>query len=314
MTQVMSDLPSRRLDITETPFTHTGIDVFGPFYVKYKRSQIKRYGIIFTCLVMRAVHIEMGADLSVDSFINALRRFLARRGRVSSLSCDNGTNFRGASTELAKAVDSWNCGQTHHFLNNYCIEWHFNPPYSSHFGGVWERLIRSIRSILTITMKEQILNEDQLSTLFCEAEAIINGRPLTSLSDDPNDLTALTPSHLLTLKPGLTEFVETNKTDCFSKRKWRQVQFIANLFWNRFKTEYISSLQIRQKWIKEQKDLEINDIVLIVDEKLPRGHWPLGRITEIISDSDNHVRRVKILSKSGIIERPYSKLIFLLNN
>ena len=217
MTQVMADLPSRRLDIDETPFTHTGVDVFGPFYVKYKRSQIKRYGIIFTCLVMRAVHIEMGADLSIDSFINALRRFLARRGSIISLSCDNGTNFHGASTELAKAVESWNCKQINDFLNSYSIKWHFNPPYSSNFGGAWERLIRSIRSILNITMREQVLNEDQLNTLFCEAEAIINGRPLTSLSDDPNDLCALTPSHLLTLKPGITEFVDATKTDCLVK-------------------------------------------------------------------------------------------------
>lgn len=104
----MADLPLSRVLPDEPPFTRTGVDYFGPFTVKQGRTTAKRYGVIFTCLATRAIHIEVATSLDTDSFINALRRFIARRGQVTEICSDNGTNFVGAEQELKKSIKEWN--------------------------------------------------------------------------------------------------------------------------------------------------------------------------------------------------------------
>lgn len=168
---------------------------------------MKRYGVLFTCLAIRAVHIEVASSLHTDSFINALRRFIARRDvEVRELRSDNGTNFEGAERELKRALEEWNQGQIHDVKLQKGIQWSFNPPAGSHHGGAWERLIRSVRKVLNSNLKVQNLDKEGLHTVFCEIEGIINSRPITKASFDPNDLEALTPNHLLLLKtlPTLT--------------------------------------------------------------------------------------------------------------
>ena len=151
MEQRMADLPEDRVMSNVPPFYNTGLDCFGPFYVKRGRSQIKRYGVLFTCLSIRAIHLEVATDLSTDAFINALRRFLARRGQVHNIRCDNGTNFVGASKDITAGI----CGKTvHQELLKYNINWVFNPPNASHFGGVWERMVRTVRGVLEVTLGE----------------------------------------------------------------------------------------------------------------------------------------------------------------
>ncbi|XP_070548346.1 uncharacterized protein [Ptychodera flava] len=148
--QKMADLPADRLQSNEPPFTNVGIDYFGPIEVKIRRSTVKRYGVIFTCLAIRAVHIEVAESLSTDSFINALRRFISRRGPVKSIRSDNGTNFVGANRVLKEELEKWNEAKIKENLLREGIEWKFNPPYGSHFGGVWERQIRTIRQLLNV--------------------------------------------------------------------------------------------------------------------------------------------------------------------
>ena len=171
---------------------------------------MKRYGVLFTCLVLRAIHIKVAPSLDTDSFINALRRFIARRGQVRELRSDNGTNFVGAERELKTTIAQWNQAQVHDVLLQKGIKWTFNPPAGSHHGGVWERLIRSVRKVLNSTLKVQRLDEEGLHTVLCEVEAIINSRPITKASTDPNDLEALTPNHLLLLKTREPEKMETS--------------------------------------------------------------------------------------------------------
>ncbi|KAL0178992.1 hypothetical protein M9458_024434, partial [Cirrhinus mrigala] len=139
--QQMADMPHERIVVDEPPFTCVGVDYFGPFEVKSRRSRVKRYGVIFTCLAIRAVHLEVASSLDTDSFINALRRFIARRGQVRELRSDNGTNFVGAERELKAAIEQWNHMQITDFLLQKGIKWSFNPPAGSHHGGSWERLI-----------------------------------------------------------------------------------------------------------------------------------------------------------------------------
>ena len=309
--QKMADLPRSRVTPDQPPFTCVGIDYFGPFLVRQKRSLVKRYGAIFTCLALRAVHLEISHTLDTDSFILALRTFVARRGQVKEIRSDNGTNFTGAEKELRVMISSWNQAKIHDTLLQKGIKWVFNPPAASHHGGVWEKLIRSTRKILGALTKEQVLDDECLQTLLCEAESIINGRPLTKVSDDPNDLEPLTPNHLLLLRqneslpPGLFE-----KNDTYSRRRWRQVQYLANVFWGRWKREYLPSLQERQKWFRPRRNFTVGDTV-IVDESTPRNVWPIGRITEVFPDRDGFVRRVRVKTKTSTLERPITKLCLL---
>ncbi|KAL3981342.1 small subunit ribosomal protein S12 [Sarotherodon galilaeus] len=303
--QQMGDLPQNRVTPDEPPFTRTGVDYFGPFEVKRGRSTVKRYGVIFTCLAIRAVHLEVAASLDTDSFINALRRFIARRGQVVELRSDNGTNFVSAERELTKAIQEWNTCKIESTLTQKGIKWIFNTPAASHHGGVWERLIKLVRRILSATLKTQNLDEESLQTFLCETEAILNSRPITTPSNDPNDLEALTPNHLLLLKarpslpPGLFQ-----QEDIYARRRWRQVQYMADLFWKRWVREYLPQLQTRQKWTRVSRNFVPGDIVLLVDETAPRNSWLIGRVTQAMPDEHGLVRRVRVKTKTSELDRP----------
>ena len=214
--QKMADLPPPRITADKPPFTCVGIDYFGPFLIRQRRSQVKRYGAIFTCLALRAVHLEISHSLDTDSFILALRPFIARRGQVKEIRSDNGSNFVVGERELCTMIENWNQVKIHQCLLQRGIKWIFNPPSASHHGGIWETLIRSTRKVLSGLVKD----DESFQTFICEAESIINGRPVTKVSDDPRDLEPLTPNHLRQdspLPPGL--FVES---DSYSRRGWAQ--------------------------------------------------------------------------------------------
>ena len=140
--QFMADLPKERVTPDKPPFTNTGLDYFGPFLVKVGRSMVKRYGCIFTCLASRAVHLELSHSLDTDSFIQALRRFINRRGHPQKIFSDNGSNFRGAHKELKQNLESLKGDKVGRFLVQKGIEWEFNPPGASHMGGIWERMVQ----------------------------------------------------------------------------------------------------------------------------------------------------------------------------
>jgi hypothetical protein len=289
--QKMADLPKDRVIPNNPPFTFVGVDCFGPFLVKKGRSLVKRYGVLFTCLMIQAIHIEIAYSLDTDSFLQSMRRFIARRGHPEVMRSDNGTNFVAGEKELRNAIEGWNQEKLHKFLLQQHIKWIFNSPAASHQGGVWERCIRTVRKVLKALFKQQVLDDEGLTTLMCEAESIVNSRPLTKVSDDPNDAEALTPNHLLLLRsgPSFPPGIFT-KEERYSRRRWRQIQYLADIFWRRWVKEYLPTLQKRQKWTKPRRNFQLGDIVLIVDENYPRCSWPLGRITEVKSGKDGYVR------------------------
>ena len=196
----MSHLPYERVTPGEPPFAFVAADYFGPFYIKRGRCIGKRYRVLFTCLTMRAVHIEVAYSLDTSSFINALRRFIARRGSPRVIRSDNGNNLTSGEKELREAIGGWNKSKIGEFLLQKEVRWVFNPPAASHMGGIWERMIRSVLKVLNALLKNQSPNDEGLSTLMCEVEAILISRPLTKVSDDPNDLQALSPNHVLLLR------------------------------------------------------------------------------------------------------------------
>ena len=305
-------------------FSKIGIDCFGPFSVVRSRTNVKRYGVIFTCLSSRAVHLEVLFSLDTDSFLSALSRFMLRRGPIKIIRSDNGTNFTSGNRELNTHLAAWNV-QCESWLTRKGIEWKFQPPGASHFGGVWERLIRIVRNVLDAILSEQNikLHDERLNTLMCEVENIINNRPITELSDDPNDLEHSTPNHLLLsgYTPG-----PFSENDLHSSRKWKQVQYLSNFFWNRWIREYLPLLQSRCKWKRDSNPLKIGDLVLLTDQLPPRNQWSTGRIVHIFSDRLGYVRSAIILVAKlkgfdkfkrnfecdrVVVERPIVKLVLL---
>ena len=311
LTQQMSDLPADRVEAGQAPFSFVGVDMFGPFMVKRARSVVKRYGCLFTCLSIRAIHVEICHSLDTDSFLNALQRFICRRGTPIEVRSDNGTNFVGGNRELRQAIMEWNQNKIHDYLLQREIPWIFNPPSASHFGGVWERQIRTVRSVLSSLLNQQVLTDEGLQTLMCIVEAIINGRPITRLSDDPRDLSPLTPNHLLLLRSGPSlppgQFTEQD----IYRRRWRQIQYLADIFWKRWLKEYLPSLQARQKWTDPKRNIRIGDLVLVKNETTPRHQWPLGLVVDTHPGKDGRVRSARVKTQTGLYLRPIDKLCLL---
>ncbi|KAJ8017933.1 hypothetical protein HOLleu_44355 [Holothuria leucospilota] len=313
--QLMADLPANRVEAELSPFTHCGMDYFGPLMVRRGRSDVKRYGVIFTCLSSRAVHLEVAQSLETDACINAVRRFMARRGPVKSIKSDNGTNLVGAEKELRQMLEK--VDQTR-MIDTFCsggIEWSFNPPAGSHFGGVWERMIRTTRKILYSLMKEQprTLDDDLLSTLLCEVENILNNRPLTTTSPDPDDLTPLTPNMLVNPQAKmLAPPGEFEQRDVYARKRWRRAQYLVDVFWSRWRKEYVVTLQQRDKWQRQRRNVQVGDVVLIVDKSVPRNTWPMGVVETTFKDTKGDVRSCQVRTKTSILERPVAKLCILI--
>ena len=325
--QKMADLPSDRLEEVP-PFTNSGMDVFGPLHItdgnatRRTNATKKVWGILFTCLVSKAVHIEPLPSLDTPSFINAFRRFYAIRGNCKILRSDQGTNFMGArnlkeSSVLLSSLET-------EILSKDCV-WHVNPPHASHFGGIWERKIGSIRRIMDATYRQlgnRTLSRDEYSTLLAEVSAIINNTPLWAISPSADDLLPLSPSMLLTLRDSPnSQFCDSlthSDLVAYGKNRWKRVQYLADQFWSRWRREYLQQLQERSKWVVEKPSLEIGDIVLIKDKAAKRNFWPLGRVVVVYKSKDNLVRSVsiKIPSKeperTRVYERPICDVVLLM--
>jgi hypothetical protein len=310
--QKMADLPSDRLKINKPPFSSTGVDFFGPFMVKRGRAQVKRYALLFTCLTTRAVHIEVAHGLDTTSFLNGVNRFIARRGKPETIRSDNGGSFVRGEKEIRDGITAWNQSHIHTHLLQKGIDWIFNPPLGSHHGGIWERCIRTARKILNSLLRQQVVDDDGLNTLMCEVESIMNGRPITKVSDDQNDIEALTPNHLLMFQAGKSKLpIGVFYQDDQYQRRWRHIQYLADVFWRRWIKEYLPMLQERHKWNNPSRNFCIGDIVLLVDTTVPRNAWPIGKVVQVYPGRDQLVRRVQVRAKSGLYDRPIDKLILL---
>ena len=135
VTPYMSNLPTFRMDYQRPPFTNTDLDFFGPMFIKQRRSRLKRWGCLFACMVPRAVHLELVESLDTDSFINALQRFINRRGKPNTLVSNSGSNFKGVTWELNLGHQELTQDKITNFTDQQNIKWKFNPPSSPYMGG-----------------------------------------------------------------------------------------------------------------------------------------------------------------------------------
>lgn len=312
----MSALPPARLAINQPAFTNTMMDFFGPMLVTIGRRREKRYGVVFVCMTMRAVHIELASSLNTSSCIMAVRNFINRRGAVKQIWSDNGTNLRGAESELKEAIEAIDkaelMSQTQPNTPNYTyIEWKFSPPSAPHFNGAVERMVGLIKRPLYQILKSRAPPEETLRSLLIEIENIINSRPLnyTSNSDgDPEP--AITPNHFLRLNdrpvmaPGNYQVTKWDN-------QWRICQEMTTEYWYKFLHDYIPNIGTRSKWYDENKPINVGQLVLVIDDTVKRNQWRRGVIKAVHPGKDGRIRTATVKMESTTLPRPVAKLAII---
>lgn len=317
--QIMGQIPDVRLTPGK-PFQICGVDFGGPFTIKenFVRTQktLKVYVALFICLRTRAVHLELVSSLSSKAFIAALRRFAGQRGRSSVIYCDNATNFVGAKNEI-KAIATTFARQVEPALRDFCIseeiEWRFIPPRSPNFGGIWEAGIKSVKQHMKRVLGSCVPTYEEMLTLLKQIEGCLNSRPISPLSADPRDPLPLTPGHFITGGP-ITALPDVDVAEFSASKlsRYEETQKNVQLFWKRWKLEYLNHLQQRNKKFSSiQPNLLVGQLCLIKEDNLPPCTWITGRVIKVHPGPDGLVRVATLYTPKGEIKRSISKLCIL---
>lgn len=314
--QQIGQLPAQRV-IPSRPFSVTGIDYAGPVYLKpiHKRAApAKAYLSIFVCFSTKAVHIELVSDLTTQAFLAALRRFIARRGRPVHIHSDNGKNFEGAKNELTEmfAMLNNNIDEITSVCAEEGITWHLTPPKAPHFGGLWEAAVKVAKKHLFRQLGSSKLSFEDMSTILTQIESLMNSRPLLPITEDPNDLAALTPAHFL-IGTSMTALPDPNlqSVPAHSLDHYQKLQLHVQKFWSHWRTEYLQELQKDTQNFKQNDQITPGRMVIVVDEMQAPIRWPLARIVAVYPGEDNITRVVTLRTARGIITRPTAKICLL---
>ncbi|XP_055539615.1 uncharacterized protein LOC129726677 [Wyeomyia smithii] len=262
----MAPLPEQRLTAHVRPFCYVGVDYMGPLEVTINRRKQKRYVVVFTCLVMRAIHLEIAFDLSSDSCIMAIRRFVRRRGPPNEIFSDNGTNFVGANRELKKQIQRINeaCAET---FTDARTKWSLNPPSAPHMGGVWERMVRCVKEGMSAIDEGRKLNDEILLTVLGDIEYFVNSRPLTYMPQQSADYETLTPNHFIfgTSTGAVDPLGPLTDFGAALRSSYERSQAIANVVWDRWTQEYLPTINKRSRWLDETRPVKVGDMVYIAE-------------------------------------------------
>lgn len=241
----------------------------------------------------------------------AIRRFVARRGSPQKYFSDNGTNFRGVAKELEKESKIIN-RQIAGSFTDAGTEWHFNPPSAPHMGGVWERKVHSVKEAFKVLSHREKLDDEGLVTLLAEAELIVNSHPLTHVPLETPEQNVLTPNSFLLLNSsGSNNLGKVPIEDLPSLGiNWKLMQHLLNQFWRRWIQSYLPTIARRTKWFSEIRQIKEGDLVVVVDESVRNG-WLRGRVIKTYIGLDDQVRRVDVLTNSGTLQRPVTKVAVL---
>ncbi|XP_036344418.1 uncharacterized protein LOC118753652 [Rhagoletis pomonella] len=305
----MGDLPAKRVNPPQRAFVATGVDYTGAIEIKSSKYRghtvYKGYVAIFICLATKAVHLEAVTSMSTEHFLWALQRFIGRRGLCQDIYSDCGTNFIGADGILKTNYQKFRADLEREVipkLTDLHIQWHFNPPQSPNFGGLWEANVKSIKYHLKRAVGGTRLTYEQLSTVLVRIEACLNSRPLCPLTSDPDDLLVLTPGHFL-IGDALLSPPESAPENKSLSLQYFELQRLVQQFWIRWSSDWLSHLQARPKWRQQEQNLAVGELVLIKDDRLPPNQWLLGRITELHPGSDHLVRVVTVRTPNGLYKR-----------
>ncbi|XP_044175338.1 uncharacterized protein [Acropora muricata] len=261
----MAPIPEIRLRFTSRPFDQTAVDYAGPFTTVQGRGvrRQKRWLCLFTCLSTRVVHLEVAFSLDADSFLNAFTRFTSRRGLPKQMVSDCGTNFVGAVNELKELISELDQDKIQQSTTN---REDLTRPGAPHFGGIHEAMIKSAKKAIYGVIGTSDVTDEELITAVTGVESLLNARPLTYQSANPQDIIPLTPSHFFHGQFGGQFTSETVDTTEFSPRKrWRKVQEIISQVWRRWLQEYLPLLSRRPKWTEVVKDLKEDDVVHVLN-------------------------------------------------
>lgn len=311
----MGNLLEARL-VCSRPFENIG----GPFWIKEKklrnRNKIKIYVAVFICLVTKAVHLEIVNDLTSEAFIASLKRLFARRGKAQIIQSGNGTNLVGASNHLKEVFqflkEEENQQSIARYLANEGIRWSFIPSRAPHFGDIWESAVKGFKHHMRRTVGDALFTFEQFNTFVIEIEAILNSRPLTPMSSDPNDSIVLTLVHFL-INASLLSIPEYDFTNTSSNHlsTWQHIQKMKQHFWKRWSKEYLNELQRCAKWISnESHSIGVGDLVILKEDDTPPLHWITGRVIATTHPGDDGiVRVVTVKTANSICKRCIKKLV-----
>ena len=309
--QMMADLPKERLDFGKPPFHHTCVDYFGPLEVSYGRNKsAKRYGVLFACLVTRAVYLDLAQSLSTSDFLLVYHRFTSIYGKPATIWSDNGTNFVGAEKEMREYVEQ--ISKDPKFQSQLVAvntTWKFQPPNAPHFGGAHESLVRSAKSILYRAFKAMQQNhhlpsEEVLQTLLFQTASLLNERPLGYVSADSADVRPLTPNDFMNRSPSSIVAPVAADLCALPKDGVKYVRRTLQVIWDLWQKHYLPSLVARKKWLLKKRNLQVGDPVLIAEKNPLIGSWTSGRVVAVHPGSDGLVRVADVETSSGTYRRP----------
>ena len=297
------------------PFVVTGVDFTGSLYVRATEGERKVYLCFFTCAASRAIHLEIVTDLTVESFLQAFRRFAGRRSFPKLLLSDNASTYLAAAEELKYLFSSTDLSES---LSRKGTEWKFIPKRAPWFGGFWERLIGLTKSTLEKILGRTHATLESLQTIFVEVEGLLNDRPLTYVSSDLDDLEPITPSHLLygrriiPLPHCTVEDEEINDPNFQGVSELRQrargQAMVIKHFWSRWKNEYLTALRESHKTTgNNAQQIKIGDVVLVHDDTA-RVNWRLAVVESLNKGEDGLVRSANIRTTTGRTNRPIARL------
>jgi len=317
---MMGQLPFERV----TPgcvFEKVGVDYAGPFHIKHgirKPTLVKAYVCIIISLSVKAVHLEVVSGFTSESFIATLRRFIARRGHPSLIWSDNGTNFVGANRELKELYEFLIQQRASGTISEFCtarnVEWRFIPERGPNFGGLWEASVKSAKTHLKRVMGPIRFTFEELTTVMAQVEACLNSRPLVSAgSPDDDAIEVLTPGHFLIGQPlcALPDPAISFRSTSLLRR-WHLCQNLTHHFWQRWSSEYLTTLNKFNKWHCPSRNLTVGDVVVLKEESIIPTKWPLARVIQVHPGKDGLVRVATVRTEKGTYKRPVSKIALLL--
>ncbi|MFH4983905.1 hypothetical protein AB6A40_010614 [Gnathostoma spinigerum] len=320
----MPNLPETRV-MRSSPFKYTGVDYFGPLEVRRDKERMKVWGCLFTCLTVRAIHIEVVLGLTSEEFINAFRRFIARRGTPILMISDNATTFKGAESALKRAWTTMNMNENlENFAAGKGITWNYITSHAPWKGGFYERLIGIVKSSLKKALGRRILSLDDFTTLLCEIEATVNSRPLTYVYEEieakivrPIDFiipfsVVQVPDHEIEMDD--TDYTPPSERESLWERFKGTLKYL-NRFWKIWRDEYLLSLREKQN-MKHKKSRNscdrlprVGEIVLVSEDGISRGHWKIAKIIEVKASNDEEIRSAVVRTETREkMERPINQL------